>query len=50
MLADIYDGNIWQKFPDYNNEPFLKSPLTYGVMLKIARKIEKIPVKLLMNN
>ena len=35
MLADIYNGNIWQEFQEYNDEPFLKSPLTYGVMLNV---------------
>ena len=35
MLADIYDGKIWQKFQEYDHKPFLSDPFTYGVMLNV---------------
>lgn len=31
--ADVYDGNLWKEFQDFNGTPFLQKPRNYGFML-----------------
>ena len=35
VLASVYDGQIWQDFQEYEGEPFLSAPFTYGLMLNV---------------
>lgn len=35
ILEDIYDGRVWSEFQHYDNEPFLSTPLSLGLMINI---------------
>lgn len=35
VYKDVYDGQIWKDFQEYNGIPFLSKPYTYGLMMNI---------------
>ena len=35
LLSDVYDGNVWTEFQQYEGKPFLSQPYTFGLMLNI---------------
>ena len=35
ILADVYDGEIWNEFQEYKGKPFLSEPFAYGLMLNV---------------
>ena len=34
-MQDVYDGQVWNDFQFYNNQPFLSEPGNYGLMLNM---------------
>ena len=34
-LSDVFDGNIWKKFQQFDNQAFLSNPNNYGLLLNI---------------
>ncbi len=30
-LSDIYDGDVWKEFQNWNGEPFLSKPYCFGL-------------------
>lgn len=35
ILQDVYDGRIWKRFLNYNEEPFLSPEHSYSFMINI---------------
>lgn len=35
ILSDVYDGQVWKDFQNFNNEPFLSEPGNYALMLNL---------------
>ena len=35
VLADVYDGKIWQEFQFIGDKPFLSEPYPYGLMINV---------------
>ena len=35
ILSDVYDGQVWKNFQNYNDNPFLSEPGNYALMLNL---------------
>lgn len=35
VIEDIYSGKVWKEYQQFNNEPFLSEPNSFGLMLNI---------------
>lgn len=35
VFTDVYDGKVWEEFQLFHGEPFLSSPLTFGLTLNL---------------
>ena len=37
FLRDVYDGNVWKKFMDYDGVPFLRDDNVYALLTGFSR-------------